>query len=89
MSTKRTPQLKISLNFRKSEASPVSEPSSARSSIVSSVSTLVAKFNDDRKSRRASKIDIREEDLIDWEDQAWGSPKTTLSWSGLFGRRKD
>ncbi|KAF8641097.1 hypothetical protein AX17_000740 [Amanita inopinata Kibby_2008] len=62
---------------------------SMRSSMMSDTSTLVAMPMTDKKG---SKV-IDPEDLIDFEDQAWGAPPSTAiipQWSrALFSRRKD
>ncbi|KAF8633554.1 hypothetical protein AX15_001354 [Amanita polypyramis BW_CC] len=78
---------KLSLKFYKFKSS-FFETKSAISS-VSDVSTLVATPLDDKKSFKASKDQICEEELLDWENQAWGYPQSAFSWSALFGCRKD
>ncbi|KAK2462875.1 hypothetical protein APHAL10511_005073 [Amanita phalloides] len=65
----------FSLKFRKSKGDVLSRT-------VSEASTLIGTVNE--KKGKASKYAVCEEDLLDWEDQAWGAPKTNITWSGLF-----
>ncbi|KAK2462872.1 hypothetical protein APHAL10511_005070 [Amanita phalloides] len=70
--TRQSKRFSLSFNFRKSFI----EPRSNRSS-VSSATTLIGTDDENKKKGK-----ICEEDLLDWEDQAWGAPK-----SKLFGRK--
>ncbi|KAF8633618.1 hypothetical protein AX15_001403 [Amanita polypyramis BW_CC] len=88
-SNKRTSiQSKFSLKLRKAKEDFLSRTNTA-SSDVSDASTVVVTPTDGKKWFKSSKIEICEEDLLDWEDNAWGAPKSDFSWSDMFGGKKD
>ncbi|KIL71308.1 hypothetical protein M378DRAFT_154858 [Amanita muscaria Koide BX008] len=86
---------KITLKFSKAKKSSSSGTNSARSSLsAASLRTLVA-------IPVSKKIEVTEEDMLDWEDQAWTAPRShgpsfpsfpsmpsLPSWSSLFKRRR-